>query len=114
MKRCILVLFVVLSVFLTGCGTKQNATVSQTEKSPEVVINMPTDDTVNGYRTKSKPSQKTVQGTEKVYYANKNTKKFHLKSCPSSTKIKEENLYISGDRAELVSEGYSPCANCKP
>ncbi len=109
MKRCIFVLLMVLSVFLCSCDVKKDTPKS--DKTESVVINMPTDDTVNGYRTKPKARTNV---SKNVYYANKNTKKFHLKSCPLSSKIKSENLYTTNNRAELKSKGYCPCTNCKP
>lgn len=49
------------------------------------------------------------------YVLNTNTKKFHRPSCSSAEQIKDENRSVySGDREELVLQGYEPCKNCKP
>ena len=49
------------------------------------------------------------------YILNTNTHKFHYPECASVQKMKEENKeYYSGDRADVIAQGYSPCGNCKP
>lgn len=53
--------------------------------------------------------------TESCYILNINTKKFHYPSCSSVGKMKEENKEETDlSREELISQGYSPCGNCKP
>lgn len=49
------------------------------------------------------------------YVLNKSTKKFHYPSCSSVDKMSEKNKgYFNGTRADIISQGYSPCGNCKP
>lgn len=49
------------------------------------------------------------------YVVNKNTKKFHLPSCPSVNDIKESNKWLfTGTREELIEMGYVPCKRCHP
>ncbi|MEA4815785.1 MAG: MBL fold metallo-hydrolase [Lachnospiraceae bacterium] len=49
------------------------------------------------------------------YILNTSTKKFHLPSCASVSKIKAENYAeFFGSREEAISAGYEPCGNCKP
>lgn len=49
------------------------------------------------------------------YILNTNTKKFHRPSCSSAEQIKDENRSdYSGDREDLISQGYEPCKNCNP
>lgn len=49
------------------------------------------------------------------YILNTNTKKFHRPSCSNADQIKDENRSdYSGDREELISQGYEPCKNCNP
>lgn len=49
------------------------------------------------------------------YLLNTNTKKFHLLTCKSGQKTKEENrAYHKGTRDEIIAQGYSPCKNCNP
>ncbi|MDE7311308.1 MAG: DNA/RNA non-specific endonuclease [Eubacterium sp.] len=49
------------------------------------------------------------------YILNVNTKKFHLPSCSSAEKIQKENKEnFTGDREQLVRNGYEPCGSCNP
>lgn len=60
----------------------------------------------------------TTSDTEKqsmTYILNTNTKKFHYPSCSSVEQMKEKNRKeFSGDREDVISQGYSPCKRCKP
>lgn len=50
-----------------------------------------------------------------TYILNTNSKKFHLESCSSAEDIKESNKEIfTGNRQQLIDDGYSPCGSCKP
>ena len=52
---------------------------------------------------------------EYKYVLNKNSKKFHYKSCSSVSRMKESNKEFSEkSRDELIAAGYSPCGSCKP
>lgn len=49
------------------------------------------------------------------YVLNTNTKKFHHPDCGSAAKISVKNRKsFTGSRSTLISQGYSPCGNCKP
>lgn len=49
------------------------------------------------------------------YILNTNSKKFHYPSCSGAAKIKDSNkAEFSGDRSDLIDEGYSPCGICNP
>jgi DNA-entry nuclease len=53
--------------------------------------------------------------TKKTYIVNTNSKKFHSQDCSSAEKIKEENKKTyTGDRENLIKNGYSPCSQCNP
>lgn len=53
--------------------------------------------------------------TTYTYVLNTNTKKFHLPTCSSVSKMKDKNkAYSSESRETLISEGYSPCKICNP
>ena len=53
--------------------------------------------------------------TSKTYVLNTNSKKFHYPSCASAKKIADKNRQsYSGDRQNLINDGYSPCKNCNP
>lgn len=55
------------------------------------------------------------QDQEYDYVLNTNTKKFHYPSCDSVRDMKEESKkYFSGDRKDIIEDGYSPCKKCNP
>lgn len=60
--------------------------------------------------------QETSQSTgEQTYIVNENTKKFHLPSCSSVKDMNSGNKReFTGDRQELLDEGYSACKTCHP
>lgn len=52
---------------------------------------------------------------EQTYIVNENTKKFHLPSCSSVKDMNSGNKReFTGDRQELLDEGYSACKTCHP
>jgi hypothetical protein len=125
MKRMFCLAFTVLICFnLAGCKSEDTDTIS------DIVINMPTDNTVNGYKTEepvkeieekpdsvssnSESNSTASESGEILYYANTNSKKFHKQSCRYSSMILNERLYISDNRQELIDSGYVPCLVCKP
>ena len=59
-----------------------------------------------------------TQNTEKQstdYILNTNTKKFHYPHCSSVEQMNEKNKReFSGDRDDIISQGYSPCKRCNP
>lgn len=58
-------------------------------------------------------TQTSDVGTE--YILNISTKKFHYPGCRSVAQMKETNKKsVSESRDSLISQGYSPCGNCKP
>lgn len=60
--------------------------------------------------------QETSQSTgEQTYIVNENTKKFHLPFCSSVKDMNSGNKReFTGDRQELLDEGYSACKTCHP
>lgn len=116
MKKLIVFSFVIISLLLCGCG--ESVPIDNTSV-PKVTVNMPTDNSVNGYRIEkeeisSGSNSSVLQVGDIVYYANTNSKKFHLSTCGTGKRISTENLYITEDREELINDGYQPCKNCKP
>ncbi len=131
LKR-ILSLIIIFLIVLCGCSSDN--TESKKEK---VQINMPTDNTVNGYRNKnsnknnmpdvidgievfpdnaSNETDNNSSADEKniIYCGNKNSKKFHKSTCGSLINTKEENkVYLSSKQA-FLDEGYVKCKLCKP
>lgn len=62
---------------------------------------------------KNTASPEPIQtNTEKYYIGNKNTKKFHLPSCKTLPKPKNQVRLNSWEQA--VNGGYLPCKNCNP
>ena len=117
MKKFIIFLLIII----TCCGCNSKETVSRTD----VIINMPTDNSVNGYRneivvnssnnTTTKVEDKNQTETTVIQYcANINSKKFHLPDCGSVETIKQENRLYLSDKNELISLGYEPCKKCNP
>ena len=59
--------------------------------------------------------QETYTKVTTSYIGNKNSKKFHYTYCSSVKKMKDSNkVYLECTRDEAISDGYSPCGNCKP
>ena len=57
----------------------------------------------------------TSQAQVRTYILNTNTKKFHIPTCHSVDSMKDKNKKeYTGDREEIISQGYSPCKNCNP
>lgn len=64
--------------------------------------------------TKADTSADT-KSESKSYILNKNTKKFHLPTCSSAKDISEQNRgEYTGNRDELIADGYDPCGKCHP
>ncbi len=62
----------------------------------------------------AEPSKDSVSAVSS-YILNTNTKKFHLPSCPSVDRMNPENrAEFTGERSQLLQEGYSPCGQCSP
>ena len=124
--RKILVLILCLSFIFLFIGCKNNEVESNREA---VVINLPKDSSVNGYRTE-KPSNNddiisaedaivvkdftVVNETEGEYCVNKNSKVFHKPTCSSVSKMKDENKVLIKTKSEAVSKGYTACKVCNP
>lgn len=52
---------------------------------------------------------------EVAYILNTNTKKFHYPSCSSVGQMKESNKKeYTGNRDDLINQGYEPCKRCNP
>lgn len=51
----------------------------------------------------------------RTYVINSSSKRFHLPTCKTVEKMKEENkAYFNGTREELIDAGYAPCGLCHP
>ena len=50
-----------------------------------------------------------------TYIVNKSTKKFHLEDCSTIKNMKKENREkYTGNRSDLIAQGYEPCKKCNP
>jgi len=121
-------MILILIISLSSCKNENiDTSVADTEKT-SVVINLPNDDTVNGYRTKAPTRDGSFVSADKVtvgdsssyqnskiqYCGNINSKVFHKSTCSSVKKMKDDNKYFSSNRSELITLGYSPCKACNP
>ncbi|MCQ2455496.1 MAG: hypothetical protein MJ090_05105 [Clostridia bacterium] len=136
MKR-IAVIFLIILVFLCSCNSK-NSKVNN--KAEEIIINEETENGLDDYKLTSNIVSQVEEKTESdidkssgfvsktykakqkkseekfdgVYFANKNSKKFHKSTCSFGKKIKSENLHKTKDRENLIDSGYVPCLKCNP
>jgi competence protein ComEC len=86
--------------------TDQNGTVVISSNGNNLVIS--TVKTSMEAQNSSIPPSNPVGG----YIGNKNSKIFHLPDCKSLPK--PQNRVNINSREEAISQGYSPCGNCKP
>lgn len=128
MKKFIIIFSVILC--LCGCSPSNSDMTDNTHS--QITVNLPTDDTVNGYRQDSEsqsmpqtisadevkpalPEQSSSEeNTKTEYIGNLNTHIFHKSTCGSVATMKEENKAIIENRDEAINGGYTPCKRCKP
>ena len=121
MKNFISILLL-LSLLFLFCGCYENKDIKSEKEKTEVTVNMPKDNTVNGYRDKDFEKNTVVPANpvtvisskDAKYFGNITTKKFHTPDCSVLKKTKSENLYFAIERDEMLSMGYSPCKKCNP
>jgi hypothetical protein len=90
--------------YATGESTIDNATTATT---PEPTT-LPNTETVP-------PTAQPSSGTGTTYILNTNTYKFHYPSCSSVGQINNANKQeYTGDKADLIAQGYDPCGICHP
>lgn len=59
------------------------------------------------------PNTATPAGTD--YILNTNTKKFHYPWCSSVDQMSDKNKqFYTGNREDIIAQGYSPCGRCNP
>ena len=79
---------------------------------PGIIIDYATG---NSRPENSEGSNEENDDTVMDYVLNTNSKKFHFPDCKSAGKISAGNRKeYTGTREDLISDGYSPCGNCKP
>lgn len=122
-----IVCIVLICFSLCGCSAESQATKNDTHS--DVTINLPTDDTVNGYREgeissvipqkipadEVEPAESEKNSAAEIaYIGNAKTRIFHKSTCSSVSTMKEENKVKFEDREDAVSGGYKPCGRCNP
>lgn len=120
MRKIILILFIIATLILS-CGCYDSSDLKTDEKA-EVIINLPKDNTVNGYRDKDFQKNTVVPANpvtiisakDAKYFGNTSTKKFHSPNCSVVKNTKSENLYYAMDRDSMIEKGYTPCKKCNP
>lgn len=130
MKRLI-VLFLCLTM-LSGCQASGNnsGTDTETDSHVKITVNMPSDDTVNGYREEDYvqsgipdviPVEDVVPSAPQSsfensasFIGNSSSYIFHKPGCSSAENMKDENKVTFASRDEAVAAGYSPCKRCSP
>ena len=96
--------------------TKATTKKKKTTTTPKPATTTTTTTTTSATTTATTTTEQFVVPDKSVgYVVNTNTGKFHYTDCKSVKDIKPENRWdFTGDRAELIAQGYSPCGNCKP
>lgn len=129
-KRRIALLTVIGVCLLCGCGSDK-AAVADTDIASAAVTDIITisetaEETVpeSSAVTTSETTEETVPETESVtsaeksngitYVLNTNTKRIHYTDCASVKKIKPKNYDTTDDFDKAISDGFTPCGNCKP
>ncbi|MET0016464.1 DNA/RNA non-specific endonuclease [Oscillibacter sp.] len=94
--------------YATGESWLTESGTANTESNPADTVQAPAAETNTGATT-------TTQPTEQTYILNTSTHKFHYPSCSSVKQMKDSNKQTyTGNRDDLIAQGYSPCGRCKP
>lgn len=117
MKKRMACLIVLLTLITAGCAS---ATVSSLsffdmvpEYSTEELLQLRT--LIDEELKKRDVSVETATPEQPTYILNINSKKFHIPSCESVGRTKEENKReFFGTREELIELRYQPCGSCNP
>lgn len=115
MKR--LVILCLMLLFLCSC-------TNQATERTDVKINLPKDNTVNGYRTVKEDMPDTISKSEvsvdnnvtvtTKLCGNKNSKIYHKTTCSSAKKMSDSNKVSFSSAQEFKDNGYKPCKLCNP
>lgn len=82
---------------------------------PGIEIDYATGESCLSGETLPPKEETTADPDGTTYVLNTNTKKFHYPTCSSATDLKEENKDVyTGDREDLIADGYEPCGRCDP
>ncbi len=123
MKKFLLLL-VLTGVIICLCSCKENKAEKQNTASDFKII-MPTDDSVNGYKTGNSLTEQSgdnnsynnssnQNSSADGYFINTSTKKFHLYECTYAKRGSANGSDTNKSRDQLLNDGYSPCKKCNP
>lgn len=88
---------------------KQPASQSQTQQGTQNNNVTPGNTSGSGGQTAPQPAN------EASYVLNTSTRKFHRPGCGEVKKIHAENRKdVSGNRNDIINQGYTPCKKCNP
>lgn len=109
-KRILIIFSVVLILGLCSCTNQKQFTAPDYPviEEPDTIKQR----TIDGYRKTEEKKQETSPAD--IYYANKNSKKFHIPTCTYAKKMNESSLLLEKDRDKLINKGYIPCSKCNP
>lgn len=86
-----------------------------TEKTSQTTSKTTTNATTTKSTVTEEVTTKAEEKEELAYILNINSMKFHATSCRHVESIKEENKKeFTGNREDLIKDGYTPCGTCKP
>jgi DNA-entry nuclease len=61
------------------------------------------------------PAETTTTSGQSTYILNTRSMRFHLPSCSGVATMNEANkVSFTGDREDLITQGYTPCGQCQP
>lgn len=90
---------------LVGAGLGQNSNDGNSANSQDAGIANVSNDA----------SQTEDIGVEASYVLNTNTHKFHVPTCNSVSQMKDKNKkFYTGNREDVMKQGYQPCKRCNP
>lgn len=112
MKKFAFIILICLMLALVGCGDGKISDGSDVSRE-KITVNLPEDDSVNGYRAKS-PTEDNNLAAEAKYCGNLTSKILHKSSCTFAKKLKPENKSEFMDLNTALNEGYTPCKRCNP
>lgn len=94
--------------------TTSNITSNNTTKNNSSTNSNSSTSTSKTTSTSSSTNLST-KNTTSSYVLNTNSKKFHIPSCSSVSKMNDSNKkYVNESRDEIISKGYVPCKVCNP
>ena len=101
--------------YATGESELESGSVNTQPKPQPEKPAMPVAPSKPTENTPAPEPQQNAPQSQCDYVLNTNTKKFHLPSCSSADDIKATNRQeYSGNRDDLIAQGYVPCKRCDP